>query len=106
MRAEIMKLLGAVDARFEPMSNGNIATSVDGAGTVDEEPTAVEDDEESVAFESARSAHGDSPDAPDEADGDITMQDNDPGSTAPSRVKSKKSKLPTPLSDEDSEEEV
>ncbi|KAF9700954.1 hypothetical protein EKO04_000363 [Ascochyta lentis] len=100
MRSEIKTLLNAVDARFEPIASGVIAASVGDAGDdakgAAEEPAAS--DEESVAFESANE------DATAGSNNNFIMQE-DASIIEPASSFDKKPSLPTPLSNEVSDEE-
>ncbi|UPX18511.1 uncharacterized protein EKO05_0008810 [Ascochyta rabiei] len=83
MHSEIKTLLNTVDARFQPIANGEISALVgdDAEDAAEERPAS---DEESVAFESANE--------------DVSTIKPDPSAD-------KKSSLPTPLSNDVSDEE-
>lgn len=107
MRSEIMEKLRAVDSHFESISKGEITPSDEGTAARRESPTT--DGGESIAFESAPElVHQDT--AP--RDGDSAMQesimrDQDDSSivdTSPTTYK--RSKLPTPFSNEGSDAEL
>ncbi|KAJ4378700.1 hypothetical protein N0V86_005571 [Didymella sp. IMI 355093] len=108
MRADIMALLRAVNSHFEPISMGVLPNAADDDVHGSAEEAAAADDDESVAFESVNeSAHEDSTADPSEdaVMQDSTMQDNNKsGTVGQSPHVGKKSKLPTPLSNDVSDD--
>jgi hypothetical protein len=111
MRAEIVALLRAVDDRFDPISMGilpEVAEEDDKDAA--REAGAVEDDDDSVAFESAHESVHEGSTAGANEDAmvqDSIMQDNDDsGAIDPSSSAAKKSQLPTPPSNEVTDEEM
>lgn len=108
MRSDIVDKLRAVDAQFEPISKGKLASADDNADA--ENLAAVDEDEESVAFESAdESANEDTTGGANEDSimQESIMQDNDDtGIAEPPLSAEKKSTLPTPVSNEVSDDEL
>ncbi|KAJ4335077.1 hypothetical protein N0V87_006352 [Didymella glomerata] len=111
MRAEIVALLRAVDDRFDPISMGilpEVAEEDDKDAA--REAGAVEDDDDSVAFESAHESVHEGSTAGANEDAmvqDSIMRDNDDsGAIDPSSSAAKKSQLPTPPSNEVTDEEM
>ncbi|KAJ4343637.1 hypothetical protein N0V95_006611 [Ascochyta clinopodiicola] len=105
MRSEIKALLNAIDARFEPIARGELTAlagddAKDAAEGAFEEPAAS--DVESAAFESANE------DTTAGAHDGSTMQDEveDASTTEPKPSADKQSSLPTPLSNEVTDEEL
>jgi len=108
MRNDIMEKLRVVDAQFEPISKGETLPKIDAVDP--KNPAVAEDDDESSAFESAHESADEDTAAGGNEDSvmqDSILQDNDDtGITEPSPGAAKQSKLPTPLSNEVTDEEL